>query len=48
MIFFELPSLQKFNENYKTVCKMIENKEITEINDDEDFLKRLVDDDKKW
>ena len=33
---------------YKKVCKMIENKEITEINDDEDFLKRLVDDDKKW
>lgn len=46
--FCELPSLQKFNENYKTVCKMIENKEITEINDDEEFLKRLVDDDKKW
>lgn len=46
--FGELPSLQKFNENYKTVCKMIENKEITEINDDEDFLKRLVDEDKKW
>lgn len=46
--FSELPSLQKFNENYKKVCKMIENKEITEINDDEDFLKRLVDDDKKW
>lgn len=43
--FCELPSLQKFNENYMTVCKMIENKE---INDDEDFLKRLVDDDKKW
>lgn len=46
--FSELPSLQNFNENYKKVCKMIENKEITEINDDEDFLKRLVDDDKKW
>ena len=37
-----------FNENYKTVCKMIENKEITEINDDEDFFKRLADDDNKW
>lgn len=39
--FCELPSLQKFNENYKTVCKMIENKEITEINDD-DFFERLT------
>ena len=46
--FSELPSIQKFNENYKTVCKMIENKEITEINDDEDFFKRLADDDNKW
>lgn len=44
--FSELPSLKNFNENYKKVCKMIENKEITEINDDEDFLKRLIDDDK--
>ena len=32
--FSELPSIQKFNENYKTVCEMIENKEITEINAD--------------
>ena len=32
--FNELPSVQKFNENYKKVCKMIENKEITEINAD--------------
>lgn len=32
--FSELPSLQNFNENYKKVCKMIENKEITEINAD--------------
>ena len=30
----ELPSIQKFNENYKTVSKIIENKEITEINAD--------------
>ena len=30
--FGELPSLKNFNENYKKVCKMIENKEITEIN----------------
>ena len=41
--FSELPSVQKFNENYKKVCKMIENKEITEINDDEDFFKCLSD-----
>ena len=46
--FGELPSVQNFNENYKKVCKMIENKEITEINNDEDFFKRLDDDDKKW
>lgn len=39
--FGELPSLQKFDENYKKVCKMIANKEITEINDDEDFWERL-------
>lgn len=45
--FGELPSLQKFDENYKKVCKMIENKEITEINEDDDFFKRL-DDDSKW
>ena len=32
--FGELPSVQNFNENYKKVCKMIENKEITEINAD--------------
>lgn len=32
--FSELPNLQKFNDNYKKVCKMIENKEITEINDE--------------
>ena len=32
--FGELPSLKNFNENYKKVCKMIENKEITEINAD--------------
>lgn len=30
--FGELPSLKNFNENYKKVCEMIENKEITEIN----------------
>lgn len=39
--FAELPTLQNFNENYKKVCKMIENKEITEINDDDDFFQRL-------
>lgn len=39
--FGELPTLQKFDENYKKVCKMIENKEITEINDDDDFFERL-------
>lgn len=44
--FSELPNLQKFNDNYKKVCKMIENKEITEINDDE-FFKKLSDDN-KW
>lgn len=33
--FGELPTLQKFVENYKKVCKMIENKEITEINEDD-------------
>lgn len=32
--FSELPNLQKFNDNYKKVCKMIENKEITEMNDE--------------
>ena len=32
--FGELPSLKNFNKNYKKVCKMIENKEITEINAD--------------
>ncbi len=40
--FGELPTLQKFDENYKKVCKMIENKEITEINEDEDFFERLA------
>ena len=40
--FSELPTLQKFDENYKKVCKMIENKEITEINDDDDFFERLA------
>ena len=40
--FGELPSLQKFNENYKTVCKMIENKEIKKINDYDDFFERLA------
>lgn len=45
--FGELPSLQKFNENYKKVCKMIENKEITEINEEDDFFKKLSDD-SKW
>ena len=39
--FGELPSLQKFNENYKKVCKMIENKEITEINEEDDFFAGL-------
>src|SRR5574344_292822 len=29
--FSELPSVQKFNENYKKVCEMIKNKEITKI-----------------
>ena len=29
--FNELPSIQKFNENYKKVCEMIKNKEITKI-----------------
>ena len=43
--FGELPSLQKFDENYKKVCKMIENKEITD--EEDDFFKRL-DDDSKW
>ena len=32
--FSELPSVQNFNENYKKVCEMIENKEIMEINAD--------------
>ncbi len=32
--FGELPSVQKFNENYKKVCEMIENKEIMENNAD--------------
>lgn len=32
--FSELPSVKKFNENYKKVCEMIENKEIMEINAD--------------
>ena len=32
--FNELPSVQKFNENYKKVCEMIENKEIMEISSD--------------
>lgn len=40
--FGELPTLQNFNENYKKVCKMIENKEITEINEEDDFFKNLV------
>lgn len=39
--FGELPSLQKFDENYKKVCKMIENKEITEISEEDDFFARL-------
>lgn len=39
--FGELPSLQKFDENYKRVCKMIENKEITDINEEDDFFARL-------
>jgi hypothetical protein len=38
--FGELPSLQKFDENYKKVCKMIENKEITD--EDDDFFERLA------
>lgn len=33
--FGELPSIQKFNENYKKVCEMIENKEIKKINEDD-------------
>ena len=33
--FGELPSIQKFNENYKKVCEMIENKEIKKINADD-------------
>lgn len=33
--FGELPSLQNFNENYKKVCEMIENKEIKKINEDD-------------
>ena len=37
--FGELPSLQKFDENYKKVCKMIENKEIKV--EDDDFWERL-------
>ena len=40
--FNELPTLQNFNENYKKVCKMIENKEITEINEEDEFFKNLV------
>lgn len=32
--FGELPSVQNFNENYKKVCEMIENKEIMKINAD--------------
>ena len=32
--FGELPNVKKFNENYKKVCKMIENKEIMEISSD--------------
>lgn len=32
--FGELPSVQNFNENYKKVCEMIENKEIKKINED--------------
>lgn len=32
--FGELSSVQNFNENYKKVCEMIENKEIMEINAD--------------
>jgi hypothetical protein len=38
--FGELPTLQKFDENYKKVCKMIENKEITD--EDDDFFERLA------
>lgn len=37
--FGELPSLQQFDENYKKVCKMIENKEIKD--EDDDFWDRL-------
>lgn len=33
--FGELPSIQKFNENYKKVCEIIENKEIKKINEDD-------------
>lgn len=40
--FNELPSLQKFNDDYEKVCKMIENKEITEINDDDEFFDKLA------
>lgn len=39
--FGELPSLKQFNDNYKKVCKMIENKEITEISEEDDFFARL-------
>lgn len=38
--FGELPSLQKFDENYKKVCQMIENKEIKD--EDDDFWDRLA------
>lgn len=40
--FNELPSLQKLNDDYEKVCKMIENKEITEINDDDEFFDKLA------
>lgn len=39
--FDELPSLQKFNDDYKKVCKMIENEEIIEINDDDDLFDKI-------
>ena len=37
--FGELPSLQKFDANYKKVCEMINNKEITD--EEDDFWDRL-------
>lgn len=40
--FNELPTLQKFNDDYEKVCKMIENEEIIEINDDDEFFDNLA------